>query len=103
MAPLSILLYTSLNYYFLYTLCAGVHAQSLSRVILIVTAGTVACQAPLPMEFSRQEHYSDLPFPTARNLPHPETERVSLRLLHWQVGSLPLSNLGNPIYPFRSS
>ena len=25
---------------------------------------TVACQAPLPMEFSRQEHWSGLPFPS---------------------------------------
>ena len=53
------------------------HAQSLSRVTLNVTAWTVARQAPLSMEFSRQEHCRELPFPTAGNLPYPGTERVS--------------------------
>ena len=32
-------------------------AQSLSCVQLLVTSWTVACQAPLPMEFSRQEYW----------------------------------------------
>ena len=36
---------------------------SLSRVRLLVTPGTVACQAPLSMVFSRQEYWSGLPFP----------------------------------------
>ena len=35
---------------------------------------TVDLQAPLPMEFSRQEYWSGLPFPTTQNLPHPEME-----------------------------
>jgi len=29
----------------------------------IPTPWTIACQAPLPMEFSRQEYWSGLPFP----------------------------------------
>jgi len=29
-----------------------------------VTTWTVACQAPLSMELSRQEYWSGLPFPT---------------------------------------
>ena len=33
----------------------------LSRVQLFVTPWTVACQAPLSMEFSRQEYWSGLP------------------------------------------
>ena len=37
---------------------------SLSRVQLFVTPRTVACQAPLSMEFSRQENWSGLPFPS---------------------------------------
>ena len=37
------------------------HAQLLSRVRLFVAPWTVACQAPLPVEFSRQEHWSGLP------------------------------------------
>ena len=43
----------------------------LSYVQLFVTLWTVALQAPLPMEFSRQEYSSGLPFPTPRKLPHP--------------------------------
>ena len=35
----------------------------LSRVQLFVTLWTVARQAPLSMEFSRQEYWSGLPFP----------------------------------------
>ena len=38
--------------------------ESLSRVQLFVTPCTVASQAPLSMEFSRQEYWSGLPFPT---------------------------------------
>ena len=34
------------------------------------TPWTVARQAPLSMEFSRQEHWSGLPFPTPRDLPN---------------------------------
>ena len=32
---------------------------------------TVACQAPLSMEFSRQEYWSGYPFPSLGNLPNP--------------------------------
>ena len=43
----------------------------LSRVRLFVTPWTVAYQAPLSMEFSRQEYWSGLPFPSLGNLPDP--------------------------------
>ena len=46
-------------------------AQSLSRVQLFVTPWTVAHQAPLSMEFSRQEHWSGLIFPSPGDLPDP--------------------------------
>ena len=39
---------------------------------------TVAHQAPLSMEFSRQEYWSGLPFLTPGHLPNPENEPVSL-------------------------
>ena len=42
-----------------------------------MTPWTVAHQAPLFMEFSRQEYLSGLLFPTAADLPHPGTEPVS--------------------------
>ena len=38
----------------------------------------VAYQAPLSMEFSRQEYQSGLPFPTPGDPPKPEIEPVSL-------------------------
>ena len=38
----------------------------------------VAHQAPLSMEFSRQEYCSELPFPTPGDLPDPGIEPVSL-------------------------
>ena len=55
-----------------------VHAKLLSRVRLFVILWTVAHQAPLPMEFSRQEYCSGLPFPSPRDLPDPGIEPASL-------------------------
>ena len=59
-----------------------------------VTPGTITRQAPLPMEFSRQEYWSGLSFPTPEGLPDPGIKWMSLtqgsnlcllHLLHWQV------------------
>ena len=49
----------------------------LSPVQLFVTSWTVARQAPLSMEFSRQEYWSGLPFPSSVALPDPGMEPVS--------------------------
>ena len=38
--------------------------KSLSRVLLFATPWTLAHQAPPSMEFSRQEYWSRLPFPS---------------------------------------
>ena len=40
--------------------------QSLSHIQLFGTPWTIACQAPLPMGFSRQEFWSGLPFSSSR-------------------------------------
>ena len=53
-------------------------AQLLTCVLLFVTTWTVACQAPLPMEFSRQGYWSEVPFPTPGDLPIPGIEPASL-------------------------
>ena len=45
--------------------------KSLSRVQLFATPWTVAHQAPLSMGFSRQEYWSELPFPSPGDLPDP--------------------------------
>ena len=55
----------------------------LSHVRLSATSRTVACQAPLSMEFSRQEYWSGLPVPTSRDLS--DSGIKLLRLLHWQA------------------
>ena len=47
---------------------------SLSRVRLFTTPWTIACQAPLSIEFSRQEYWNGLPFPTSEDLPDPGIE-----------------------------
>ena len=41
------------------------------------TPWAVTHQAPLSMEFPRQEYWSGLPFPSSRDLPHPRIELVS--------------------------
>ena len=51
-----------------------VKVKSLSRVRLFVNPWTVAYQAPPSMEFSRQEYWSGLPFPSPENLPNPGIE-----------------------------
>ena len=50
-----------------------------SRVWLFVTPWTVARQAPLFMEFSRQEYCSGLPLPPPGDLSNPEIEPTSLK------------------------
>ena len=58
----------------------------LSRVWLFVTPWAVAYQAPLSTEFSRQEYWSGLPFPSPGDLPDPGIEPRSPAL---QADALP--------------
>ena len=57
-----------------------------SHVQLSVTPWIVARQAPLSMEFSRQDYWSGLPFPSPGDLPDPGIEPGSPAL---QADSLP--------------
>ena len=50
----------------------------LNRILLFGTLSTVAHQALLSMEFSRQEYWNGLPFPPAGNLPNPGIKPESL-------------------------
>ena len=50
----------------------------LSHVWLFAALWTVTCQASLPMEFSRQEYWSGVPFLTAGDLPDPGIKPESL-------------------------
>ena len=58
----------------------------LSCVLLFAVPRTVAHQAPLSMEFSRQERWRRLPFPTLGDLPDPGNQLMSPAL---QADSLP--------------
>ena len=52
----------------------SVKVKVISRVRLFAIPWTVAYQALPSMEFSRQEYWSGLPFPSPRALPHPGME-----------------------------
>ena len=63
--------------------------KSVSRSVvskLFATPWTVACQAPLSMEFFRREYWSGLPFPLPGDLPNLGIESGSPAL---QADSLP--------------
>ena len=68
--------------------------QSLSHVQLFVTPWTVALQAPLSMEFSRQEYWSGLSFPSPGDLPNPGIKPRSPAL---QADSLLFETPGKPL------
>ena len=59
-------------------LCVSVCVCALNCDQLFVTLWTKALQAPLSMEFSRQEYWSGLPFPSPGDLPNPEIKPISL-------------------------
>ena len=48
--------------------------KSLSRVRLFATPWTIAYQVPPSMEFSKQEYWNGLPFPSSEDLPNPAIE-----------------------------
>ena len=73
--------------------CEKSEVKSLSRVQLFVTPWTVAYQAPQPVEFSRQEYWSGLSFPSPGDLPDPGIEPRSPAL---QADALPSQPPGKP-------
>ena len=70
---------------------------SCSAVSDSMTPWTVACQAPLSRGFSRQEHWSGLPFPSPGHRPNPEIKPESPAL---QASSLLSEPQGRPIKYF---
>ena len=71
-----------------------VKVKSLSRVRLFETPWTVAYQAPPSMGFSRQECWSELPFPSLGDLPDPGIEAGSPSL---RADALPSEPPGKPL------
>ena len=67
---------------------------TLSHIQVVMTPWTVARQAPLSMEFSRQEYWSGVPFPTSGDRPNTGIEPMSPSL---QADSLPFEPPGKPI------
>ena len=72
---------------------AFVVVWSLSHVPLFATPWTVARQAPLSLEFSRQEYWSEQPFHSPGDIPKPGIELGSPAL---QADSLPSEPQGKP-------
>ena len=66
---------------------------SCCHVQLFAIPWTVSCQAPLSMEFPKQEYCSRLPFPSPGDLPYPGIEPSSPAL---QVDASPWSHQGSP-------
>ena len=54
------------------------HMCMLTHVCLFATPWTVAHQAPVSLEFSRQEYWIGLLLPPLGDLPDPEIELLSL-------------------------
>ena len=71
----------------------GSACQSCSRIQLFMIPWTVACQAPLSMEFSKQEYWSAQPFPSPGDIPNQEIKSRSPAL---QADSLPYEPSGKP-------
>ena len=69
---------------------AGLVAKSCPT---LATPRTVACQAPLSIGFSGQEHWSGLPLPSSGDLPDPGIEP---RYPALQTDSLPNELQGKP-------
>ena len=83
------------------------HLTPIRVIVVLVTqsystlcdpAITVTCQAPLSMEFSRQEYWSGLPFLTPGDLPDPGIEPESPVSPAMQVDSLPAEILGKSYF-----
>ena len=76
--------------------CCVCLCEFLSHVQLFVTPWTIACQAPLSTEISRQEYWSGLSFPSPGDLPNPGIKPGSPAL---QADFLLCEPLGKLLFP----
>ena len=65
--------------------CVYVYTQLLSPVLLFAMPWTIGRQAPLSVEFSRQEYWSQLQFPPPGDLPDPEIKPQPPVLGAWSL------------------
>ena len=54
-----------------------VHTHVISCILFLLITRTVACQAPLSIEYSGQKQWSQLLFPSQGDLPDPKIKPVS--------------------------
>ena len=64
-----------------------------ARQFLSLPCISLCARLPLSMEFSRQQYWSGLPFPSSGDFPNPGIKPTSPA---WQVDSLTLSHLVSP-------
>ena len=76
-----------------YSILEGSVGVSHSGVYDSAMPWTIACQTLLSLEFSREEYWSGLPFPSPGDLPNPGIEPQSPAL---QADSLPSEPPGKP-------
>ena len=67
-----------------------------SCVLLFATQYTIACQAPLSVELSRQEYQSGFPCPPPGDLSNPGIKPMSHAAPALQANSFLLSQWGSP-------
>ena len=79
-------------------LCAGGLSLRGVSIIVLVAQSCPTLAIPWTMEFSRQEYWSRLPFPSPGDLPNPGIEPGSPAL---QADSLPTELQGKPCFDHR--
>ena len=75
-------------------------AKSLQSCLTLCNPMDCSPQAPLSMGFSRQEYWSELPFPPPGGLPNPGTEPMSLTSPALAGRFFTLALLGKPIQTY---
>ena len=91
---------TTLSFFGEFTSCLEYYQPHQMNVLVSQSCPTLCNPMDLSMEFSRQEYWSGLPFPSPRDLPNPGIELGSPAL---QADSLPTEPPGKPSVQFSRS
>ena len=75
--------------------CVCMHSTLLQSCLTLCNALDWSSQDSLTHGILQAEYWCGLPYPPPEYLPHPGVKTVSLCLLYWQVGSLPLVPAGS--------
>ena len=78
--------------------CMCMHAKLLHSYMTLQPYEPQKPMKLLPIGFSRQEYWSELPSPAPGDLPYPGIKPMSLMSPALQVASLPVVPFGKPIY-----